>query len=96
MIQASENWDGFNFFFENGWEVSVQQSEHHGCKAPYTAEVAIIDNRGDWYDYSKEVNSVTRDEAESTVNIFVGSDEVAKIMAIVQKMPQLGIDSASM
>ena len=91
MIKASEDWNGFNFFFENGWEVSIQQGEYHQCKAPYTVEVAIIDNFGGWHKYLSRINSLT--SCEHDVNTYIGSDEVAKIMAIVQKMPKLGVDS---
>ena len=84
MIEASKLWNGFTFTFQNGWDVSVQQSENHYCKAPYSVEVAIIDDKDNWYTYSKE-NILVRCEDGNDVNGHIGADELAKILEIVRK-----------
>ncbi len=85
MIEASKLWNGFTFTFQNGWDVSVQQSENHYCKAPYSAEVAIIDDKDNWYTYDKQKNDIICCEDGNDVNGYIGADELAKILAIVQK-----------
>ena len=88
MIKASEDWNGFIFALQNGWQVSIQQSKDHYSKAPYTVEVAIIDQQDKWYMYNAKNNEIIKQEG-SEVNGHVGADEVAKIFALVE---QKGVD----
>ncbi len=85
MITPSKNWNGFTFTFQNGWDISVQQSEHHYCKIPYTVEVAIIDDKDNWYTYDKQKNDIICCEEGNDVNGHVGAEELAKIFEIVRK-----------
>ena len=85
MIEASKLWNGFTFTFQNGWDVSVQQSENHYCKVPYSVEVAIIDDKDNWYTYTNQNNDIIRCEDGNDVNGHIGADELAKILEIVRK-----------
>jgi len=85
MIKASEDWNGFRFTLQSGWQVSIQQSEDHYCKAPFTVEVAIIDPEGNWHTYEAKSNKLIEWKEGSEVNGHVGADEVAKIFALVEK-----------
>jgi hypothetical protein len=85
-IKPSEDWNGFNFVFSNGWGLSIQQSEHHYCKVGKTAEVAIFDPEGNWLAYDERTGSVeVLPSADTHVNGHLNADDIAKLFAIVSE-----------
>ena len=84
-IVPSEHWNGFTFEFSNGWSISIQQSEHHYSKVDKSAEVAIFDDKDDWYVYDEEKNDIFKSAEDTHVNGWLDADAVAKIISIISQ-----------
>ena len=84
-ITPSEHWNGFTFEFSNGWSISIQQSENHYSKVGKTAEVAIFDDKGNWYGYDDEVCGIFDPEEETYTNGWLNADDIAKIISIISR-----------
>ena len=84
-ITASEHWNGFTFGFSNGWSISIQQSENHNCKIGKSAEVAIFDDKDNWYGYDDEKCDIFTPEEDTYVNGWLDADAVAKIISIISQ-----------
>lgn len=76
---------GFVIIFENGWSVSIQQSDGHNCTAGSSVEVGIFDPDNEWRGFNET------DEVLPLVPVNVGpinyvsADLLARIMGAVQK-----------
>ena len=87
-ITPSEHWNGFTFEFSNGWSASIQQGESHYCTVGKTAEVAIFDDRDNWYGYDDEKRDIFTPDKEyhdTYVNGHLNADDVAKIISIISQ-----------
>ena len=84
-IIPSEHWNGFTFGFSNGWSISIQQSEQHYCKVDKSAEVAIFDDKDDWYVYDEEKNDIFKSAEDTHVNGWLDADAIAKIISIISQ-----------
>jgi len=84
-ITPSEHWNGFNFMFSNGWSISIQQSENHYCKVGESAEVAIFDDKENWYVYDEEKHDIFKSEEDTHVNGHLNADDIAKIISIISQ-----------
>jgi|TARA_Y100000296_G_scaffold20461_1_gene24266 hypothetical protein len=84
-ITPSEHWNGFNFMFSNGWSISIQQSENHNCNVGKSAEVAIFDDKENWYGYDDEKRDIFKPEEDTYVNGWVNADDIAKIISIISQ-----------
>jgi len=82
-FMAAELWDGFCLTFSNGNTVSVQWGKTHYCSPGKTAEVAMWDKAGIWYQYDPDDNSIFPCEGENCVNGDISSDDVAKIISLI-------------
>ena len=84
-ITPSEHWNGFNFMFSNGWSISIQQSENHYCKVGESAEVAIFDDKENWYVFDEEKRDIFESEEDTHVNCHLNADDIAKIISIISQ-----------
>ena len=84
-ITPSEHWNGFNFMFSNGWSISIQQSENHYSTVGKTAEVAIFDDKDNWYGYDEEKRDIFTPDADTYVNGHLNADDIAKIFSIISQ-----------
>ena len=84
-ITPSEHWNGFTFEFSNGWSASIQQGESHYCTVGKTAEVAIFDDRDNWYGYDEEKRDIFTPDADTYVNGHLNADDIAKIFSIISQ-----------
>ena len=85
-ITPSEHWNGFNFMFSNGWSISIQQSDSHNCKVGHTAEVAIFDDKDNWYGYDAgHLSPIFTPDEDTYVNGYLNADDIAKIISIISQ-----------
>ncbi len=84
-IIPSEHWNGFTFGFSNGWSISIQQSDSHYSKADKTAEVAIFDDKDNWYAYDGKKHNIFAPDADTYVNGHLNADDIAKIISIISQ-----------
>ena len=84
-ITPSEHWNGFNFMFSNGWSISIQQSENHNCSIGKSAEVAIFDDKDNWYGYDEEKRDIFTPDEDTYVNGWLDADAVAEIISIISQ-----------
>ena len=84
-ITSSEHWNGFTFVFSNGWSISIQQSEDHYCKVGRTAEVAIFDEKDNWYGYDNEKCEIFIPSEDTYVNGYLDADDIGKIISIISQ-----------
>jgi|TARA_B110000196_G_C20449145_1_gene344141 hypothetical protein len=84
-IIPSEHWNGFTFGFSNGWSISIQQSENHYSTVGKTAEVAIFDDKDNWYAYDGEEGCIFVPDADTHVNCWLDADAIAKIISIISQ-----------
>ena len=84
-ITPSEHWNGFNFMFSNGWSISIQQSDDHYCRVGHTAEVAIFDDKDNWYAFDEEKRDIHIPDEDTYVNGHLDADAIAKIISIISQ-----------
>jgi hypothetical protein len=84
-IIPSEHWNGFTFEFSNGWSISIQQSENHYSTVGKTAEVAIFDDKDNWYGYDNETCNIFSPEEDTYANGWLSADDIAKIISIISQ-----------
>jgi hypothetical protein len=84
-ITPSEHWNGFTFVFSNGWSISIQQSENHYATVGKTAEVAIFDEKDNWYVYDEEKHDIFKSDEDTYVNGWSNADDIGKIISIISQ-----------
>jgi len=85
VIEFSDFWNGVNITFSNGWCVSIQQGESHYCTVGKTAEVAIFDDKDNWYAFDEEKRDIYIPDEGTYVNGHLDADDIAKIISIISQ-----------
>ena len=71
--------------FSNGWSISIQQSDDHYCNVGKSAEVAIFDDKDNWYAFDEEKRDIYIPNEDTYVNGYLDADDIGKIISIISQ-----------